>query len=315
MSTLAPSSRAVCVALLLLCGCAAAAATAEPAAGESASLKDLRASLGTPRALFERDAAPIPEPPAALSQVQYPGPLGTLHGYLSVPAPAAGRHPAIIWLTGGFPVAQLSENAWTRGTPGNDQSAMVFREHGVITLYPGLRGVNGHAGEQEGFLGEVDDVLAAAAFLRRRKEIDPQRIYLGGHSTGGTLALLVAESSQAFRAVFAFGPTDAIDRYGLPAFEGLPEQQIRVRSPGHFVADIRTPTWIIEGQLGNAEALYALRDQTANPRVSGCEIPLANHFAVLQPVSRALARMLAADRLPQGCAELTAAYRAENAPR
>jgi dipeptidyl aminopeptidase/acylaminoacyl peptidase len=45
------------------------------------------------------------------------------------------------------------------------------------------------------------------------------RIYLGGHSTGGTLALLVAESSDRFRSVFAFGPTDDIRGYGQ---ENLP---------------------------------------------------------------------------------------------
>ena len=37
-------------------------------------------------------------------------------------------------------------------------------------------------------------------FLAAQPYVDPARIYLGGHSTGGTLALLVAECSETFRA-------------------------------------------------------------------------------------------------------------------
>ena len=66
-------------------------------------------------------------------------------------------------------------------------------------MFPGLRGTSGNPGTQESFLGEVDDVLAAADFLRKVDYVDPSRIYLGGHSTGGTLALLVAEAGASFQ--------------------------------------------------------------------------------------------------------------------
>ena len=78
-------------------------------------------------------------------------------------------------------------------------------------MYPSLRGGNNNPGHMESFFGEVDDVLAARALLAKLPYVDPERIYLGGHSTGGTLALLVAECSGAFRGVFAFGPV-----YGPP---------------------------------------------------------------------------------------------------
>ena len=73
-------------------------------------------------------------------------------------------------------------------------------------MFPSLRGGNDNPGVREGFFGEVDDVLAAAEYLSKQAFVDPQRIYLGGHSTGGTLVLLVAECSGRFRAVFSFGP-------------------------------------------------------------------------------------------------------------
>src|SRR2546425_998049 len=69
-------------------------------------------------------------------------------------------------------------------------------------------------GAKEGFLGEVDDVLAAADYLGKQEFVDAKRIYLGGHSTGGTLVLLVAECSERFRAVFSFGPADDVAGYG-----------------------------------------------------------------------------------------------------
>ena len=80
-------------------------------------------------------------------------------------------------------------------------------------MFPALRGGNDNPGIKEGFLGEVDDVLAAAALLRRQPYVDPDRIYLGGHSTGGTMVLIVAELSDRFRAIFSFGPADDVRGY------------------------------------------------------------------------------------------------------
>jgi poly(3-hydroxybutyrate) depolymerase len=80
-------------------------------------------------------------------------------------------------------------------------------------LFPALRGGNDNPGTEETFLGEVDDVIAAADYLARQKSVDPRRIYLGGHSTGGALALLVAESTDRFRAVFAFGLVSGVSHY------------------------------------------------------------------------------------------------------
>jgi hypothetical protein len=68
-------------------------------------------------------------------------------------------------------------------------------------MFPVLRGGNDNQVPKESFLGEVQDVVAAAGHLEDLPYVDSDRIYLGGHSTGGTLALLVAECSDRFRAV------------------------------------------------------------------------------------------------------------------
>lgn len=93
-------------------------------------------------------------------------------------------------------------------------------------MSPSLRGGNTNPGVKEGFLGEVDDVLAAANYFEKQKYVDPKRIYLGGHSTGGTLVLLVSEGSPRFRAVFSFGPAGDVSGW-------------RGRSQGHGVRQNR----------------------------------------------------------------------------
>ena len=100
------------------------------------------------------------------------------------PPPADGkRHPAIIWIFGGFDNS-IGEIAWQKGPAANDQSAIVFREAGILMMYPSLRGGNRNPGFTESFYGEVDDVLAAADYLSKLDYVDTNRIYLGGHSTG-----------------------------------------------------------------------------------------------------------------------------------
>jgi dipeptidyl aminopeptidase/acylaminoacyl peptidase len=51
---------------------------------------------------------------------------------------------------------------------------------------------------------QLDDVMAALAFLKTVPGIDSQRIAIAGHSFGGTLTLLAAERDQTVRAVVTF---------------------------------------------------------------------------------------------------------------
>jgi carboxymethylenebutenolidase len=52
---------------------------------------------------------------------------------------------------------------------------------------------------------QLDDVMAALAFLKTAPGIDPRRIAIVGHSFGGQLALLAAERDTSIRAVVTFG--------------------------------------------------------------------------------------------------------------
>ena len=235
----------------------------------------------------------LPVPPAELFiRGDFPSDGRTLAAFVT-PDPRDGeKHPAIIWLTGGD--TSSLDDFWTAGSADNDQSASAFREAGIVMMFPTLRGGNQNEGAHEYFYGEVSDVIAAANHLAKLPYVDAAQVYLGGHSTGGTLALLTAESTPQFKAVFAFGPVDAVDRYPdslLPGIGTLPREEVNLRSPVHWVRGISTPTWVIEGEVapGNLTDLESLCMLRNSPQLRCVAVPGRNHFSVLAPVTRVLA--------------------------
>ena len=131
------------------------------------SLANARKGFATKLVRKTRTAEPTPEPPLQLFRsIKYSSPIGQLAAYVS-PSPGDGRkHPAIIWIFGGFSNS-TGETAWEPSSPDNDQSASAFRKAGIIMMYPSLRGGNDNPGVIEGFYGEVDDVIAAADYLKK----------------------------------------------------------------------------------------------------------------------------------------------------
>ncbi len=105
-----------------------------------------------------------------------------------------------------------------------------------------------------GFLGEVDDGLAAADYLAIQEAVDPKPIYLSGHSTGGTLLLLVAEATDRFRAVFSL---ELASDVGYCLSEFIPSdtsnpRDVMLRSPGYWLSSNYGPTLVFEGtEQGN----------------------------------------------------------------
>jgi dipeptidyl aminopeptidase/acylaminoacyl peptidase len=243
----------------------------------------------------EDDGFRFATPPSELfTIIQYESQVGALSALLGKPKDTNKKYPAIIWLTGGFPVGGIDEAAWLPQPKDNDQSAKAYREAGVIMMYPSLRGTMGNPGQQEGFYGEVDDVLSALAYLKQQKFVDPDQIYLGGHSTGGTLALLVAESTDEFKAVFSFGPVEAPIQYGTDyaLHDSKNYQENRLRSPFYFLDSIVSPTYIIEGRGGNYDNLATMERTTQNRNVLFMPITGADHFSTLQPINEYLAKLI-----------------------
>lgn len=285
------------VLLWLLVG-TGAIARAQPTASSSL----LEARRGFETKLLRRQAVgePAEAPPKGVLQlVKYPAPLGQNAAYVSPRPPDGKKHPAIIWLFGGFSNS-IGETAWIPGPTTNDQSAAGFRPPGVLMMYASLRGGNDNPGHIETFYGEVDDVLAAAKYLASLDYVDPTRIYLSGHSTGGTLALLVAAvAGDRFRAVFSLGPVENVIGYGadvLP-FDLKNPKEGELREPQRWLADIRCPTFVFEGTKApsNLASLRALEKRSRNPRLHFVAVSAETHFSLIAPLVDRLARAIIAD--------------------
>jgi acetyl esterase/lipase len=299
------------VLMTLVTGCkkaavpenAGAATSPEPTPAKVRSLIEARKGFATNIVRKERIGEPAPLPPdKSISLVKYPSPAGDLEAYIFRPPSKEEKRPAIIWLVGGFHNS-ISQHAWTPGPATNDQSASTFWKAGIMTLYPSLRGGNDNPGHFENFYGEVDDVLAAAEFLAKQPDVDPARIYLGGHSTGGTLALLTAETGASFRGVFAFGPVEDVAGYGddVLVFDSRNRQEVALRAPIRWMRSITAPTFVFEGTDGRSN-IDSLRRMMRAPRSNAITFfPLSNadHFTLLQPVSALIASKILADRTPE----------------
>ncbi len=262
------------------------------------SLVESRRGFKTKLVKRESEKEPIAEPPPQFFRtVSYDSQPGKLAAYLT-PDPNDGKtHPAIIWITGGD--CNTIGDVWNEASASNDQSACAFRKAGIVMMFPSLRGGNDNPGEKEGFLGEVDDVLAAADFLLKQEFVDPNRIYLGGHSSGGTLVLLVAEYSDRFRAVFSFGPTSKVVGYDLKylPFDTSSNREFELRAPIRWLHFIKSPVFVFEGteEPCNLDSLQAMDRTSKNRSVHFFAVRGVNHFNILAPLTQFIASRVLKD--------------------
>lgn len=277
-----------------------ARSASNPAQSEHASLLDGRSGFRTTLIRLENAGYPAPQPPPALFNLEkYRSPAGELAAYVSPSGGAGQKRPAMIWVFGGFDNS-IGETAWEPASPENDQSARAFREAGFVMMYPSFRGGNMNPGHLEAFYGEVDDLLAAADHLAKKDYVDTQRIYLGGHSTGGTMVMLAAAATDRFRAVFAFGPIDDVRGYGsesLP-FNAWKDDETRLRNPIQWLHAMKSPLFVFEGSAGNASCLRSMRRASTNSQLHFFEVRPADHFNILAPVTTLIAEKLRQDTGP-----------------
>lgn len=192
--------------------------------------------------------APAPQegrpllPPAGVSQVEFSSGKFGLKAWINEPAEARTKKPAVLFLHGGF---AFGLDDWKMAEP--------YRAAGYVVMAPMLRGENGQAGFFSMFYGELNDVLAAADFLRKQPFVDANRIFLAGHSAGGTLALLGALASSRFRAAASFdGSPDqqllfngSAQRPWVPrevVFDRMDLHELQVRSPLAYAYSFKCPT-------------------------------------------------------------------------
>jgi len=92
------------------------------------------------------------------------------------------------------------------GRSGPQKQARMLARHGYGVLLFDRRGEGESEGDPNGFgWGGEQDLNAAAAYLRLRPDVDPNRIGVIGLSVGGEMAIHAAAHSDAFAAVVSEG--------------------------------------------------------------------------------------------------------------
>jgi dipeptidyl aminopeptidase/acylaminoacyl peptidase len=198
--------------------------------------------------LSRREPSPQKEamidPPAGVRAVEFPSGDLRLKAWINVPdAKDTAKRPAVVFLHGGF---GFGKGDWDMTKP--------YRDAGYVVLAPMLRGENGQAGVYTLFYDEVDDALAAGEYLRKQPYVDGQRLFVAGHSVGGTLALLASQASDRFRAAASFSASpDQIlyCRYGIRKesipFDATEARELEVRSPLAYAKSFKCPARLYYG--------------------------------------------------------------------
>lgn len=264
---------------------------------EGQSFAEAHDAFQTTLAEKNSDNDPIPDPPEGyFDLVYYPSQVGDLAAYVSSDPGDGEKHPLIIWVVGGWGNG-IDDFPWCYPAWDDDQTGSAFWRAGVLTMYPSFRGGNGNPGNYETLFGEVDDIASAYEYAASLPYVDPDRIYLGGHSTGGTRALLAAEYTDKFRAVFGFGAVDKIEYHNNSqfTFDTDNEEEYKMRSPIYWLDSVKTPTFLIEGSEGNSSNLKNIERTSDNDNIHCYIMKGQDHWSVLAPLTGVLAQKILAD--------------------
>ncbi len=203
-------------------------------------------------------------------------------------APGVGKKkPSVLLLHGGNALGAIH---W--------EMARLFLQAGYVIMMPALRGENGLPGSFSGFYDETDDVIAAAQTLAVQPDVDPKRMFLAGHSIGGTMTMLAAMSSPLFRGASAFsGNPNAFsffNRYPEDIrFDTTDQREFEMRSAVCYAASFKCPILLSrnEGSVGaNAMTeLTANRAKAAGRSMVHMTVPGDHFSAIPEQIKHSLA--------------------------
>ncbi|MFB9386903.1 alpha/beta hydrolase family protein [Pseudonocardia petroleophila] len=221
-----------------------------------------------------RPQEPQPPLPYRAVDISYPSGDLTLAGTLTLPE-GPGPFAAVVLITGSGPQDRDESVAGHRPFL---VLADALTRAGYAVLRTDDRGVGGSGGDYSRATYEelTADVLAGAAHLASRPEIDPARIGLLGHSEGGSLAPLVARE--------AAGKVAFVVLMAGPAVSG---EDVLVRQNERLLAQAGSPPAEVETQVAYVRELVALlRAQDYDRAAELTRTRIAEQAAALPPAQR-----------------------------
>lgn len=232
------------------------------------------------------DGDPLTDAPSGARSITYGSGKLELLAWRSLPLPA-GKRPAVLMLHGGNALGQIH---WDLARP--------YVQAGYVVMMPSLRGENGQAGIFSGFYDEVEDVLAAGHALAAEADVDPARMFLAGHSVGGTLTMLAALTTPMFRGASSLsGSPDAFAFFSrFPEdirFDTTDPREFEMRSAICYATSFKCPTLIqrsaTPARTNSVAELTANRARAAGLHVESVTVPGDHFSAVPEQISRSLA--------------------------
>ncbi|HWB08189.1 MAG TPA: alpha/beta fold hydrolase [Pirellulales bacterium] len=288
---------AAALCLMCLCGVGAAvfvrlaARTAAPVLQMDLQEEDYEAARRRFQTKLVR-AGPSPQPadpsyrPRAAQEISYRSRELTLKAYVD-PSPGDGQvRPAVLFLHGGFAFGD-----------GDLEMAQPYRDAGYVVMVPVLRGENGQPGNFTLFCDEVDDVLGAGEALAALDYVDANRLYVAGHSAGGTLTMLAAMASARFRAAASLSGSP--DQRGFvrsqpefAVFDTSDRREFQIRSPLAYASSFKCPIRLFYGSAETwAKVTCAETAQRARQRgldVEAVMVPGDHFTSVPEAIRRSI---------------------------
>ncbi len=194
--------------------------------------------------------------------VHYPSRDGkwTISAFVYMPynLPRNAQHPAIVYVHGG-PTSQ-TVNSFNR-------FVQYVANQGYIVIAPNYRGSTGYGKEfQQANLfdmggGDLQDVLAAADWMKQTGYVDPKKLILMGGSYGGYMTMMgVTKAPEVWAAGVPIVPfvnwfteiqnEDPVLQQSDLATMGDPEKNKALyedRSPIHFIDNVKAPLLLLAG--------------------------------------------------------------------
>ncbi|QDT83260.1 alpha/beta hydrolase family protein [Gimesia chilikensis] len=221
-------------------------------------------------------------PPAGVTEVEYTSGGLKLKAWLSDNPGDGKKHPAVVYLHGGWSFSAVD---W--------QDVTQFIDAGFVVMMPMLRGENGNPGYYEAFYGEVDDALAAGRFVADLPYVNPDQVFIAGHSVGAVLTTLVAMMPSNFQAAAALSGVLDMELWsatGEPAqfvFNTQDHEEVRVRNPMAFIDSLQIPVILFAEPVGMDQFSRAFHKEAILAGKS-CELKIVpgDHTTMVAPSVR-----------------------------
>ena len=203
----------------------------------------------------------------------------TLAGEVYMPPGSSEPHPAILLLHG--------STRWGRRLALYPLLARGLARRGYLVLAVDLRGFGDSQTPAD--VGSVDawdsteDISAALGFLESLTEVDGERLFVLGHSLGGTWAIKASENEQRIRRLVVIGPGKRIrvstarsraefrERFWRvrnleqpidpSTFEQLHKATFLAAALDYFKGESHQPILLIDGELESKASRTYLEEQ------------------------------------------------------